>query len=139
MKHPYVCVIGLGRFGAELATELARRGCRVTAVDRDPGVAELIADRVDHALVADIDSRGTLDELHLVSFDAVCVAVGRELLPFLEVVSALGEEARSKIYCRALNDAHRLLIERLGLKHVMEVEKFAACHFADQIDGPEQA
>ncbi|MGC9452719.1 MAG: potassium channel family protein [Oceanipulchritudo sp.] len=136
MKHPHVCIIGLGRFGSALATELARRGCQVTAVDRDSTIVERIAERVDHALVADIDNRGVLEELHLEGFDAVCVAIGSELLPFLEVVSALGDEARGKIYCRTLNDAHRTLIERLGLKHAMEVEKIAASHFADEIYGP---
>ena len=41
-----IAVLGLGQFGNALATELARLGCEVLAVDSAPKVVEAIRDQV---------------------------------------------------------------------------------------------
>jgi len=133
MTHPRICVIGLGRFGSSLAGELARRGCRVTVIDRDSKALETLADLVDKAVIADVTARGALETLHLRDFDSVCVATGRELLPFLAVANAMGSDRLSRIHCRAGDGPQRFMLERLGIEHVMEVEKQAASHVADEL------
>jgi trk system potassium uptake protein TrkA len=133
MKPPRVCVVGLGRFGAALALELVRRGCRVTAVDCRESAIEAMRDTGAHLLLGDVTDKATLASLHLEDFEAICVTTGRKLLPLLAVVSNLEEQARSKVHCRVLNELQRTLLERLGLRQEMEVEKLAADHFATEI------
>ncbi|WP_298180813.1 NAD-binding protein, partial [Saccharomonospora sp.] len=46
-----VVVIGLGRFGGSLATELTRLGCEVLGLDRDAKRVQHFADVLTHTAV----------------------------------------------------------------------------------------
>lgn len=134
MKHPRVCVIGLGRFGSALATELSRKGCSVTAIDRREELLAPIVEWVDEPVIANVTDQTILPQLHLERFDWICVASGKDLLPGLAVASALGPERLDRIYCRPVNEVHRFMLERLGIEHILEVEALAATHAAARID-----
>ena len=71
-----VLVIGAGRFGTSVATELERMGHEVLVVDRDAAVIEAVADQVTHAVVGDATDADTLRELGVADFDVVVVAIG---------------------------------------------------------------
>ena len=51
-------VIGLGRFGVSVATELYKMGHEVLAIDSNVERIDEIADSVTHAVCADADRRG---------------------------------------------------------------------------------
>ena len=46
-------VIGLGRFGSEVAIRLCQLGCEVLAVDRESDPVQQISSEVTHAVTAD--------------------------------------------------------------------------------------
>jgi trk system potassium uptake protein TrkA len=135
MKAPLICVIGLGAFGFELALELSRRGACVTAIDRNGDLVGEIADQIARPLVADVTDMTMLKQLHLESFDVVCVAIVHELLPVLTVLSVMEEEkAMDKLYCRLpRNKTFRLLYQQLGLKQLLDFEYLAASRVAEEL------
>ena len=72
-------VIGLGRFGAEIATKLYECGEEVLAIDNDEQLVDKIADRVTRAVSADARDRDVLESLGVGSFERAIVAVGSDL------------------------------------------------------------
>jgi trk system potassium uptake protein TrkA len=50
-------VLGLGKFGAEVALQLASEGCEVLAVDKNPDLVDEVKDRVTRAAIADVTER----------------------------------------------------------------------------------
>ena len=73
-------VIGLGRFGVSVATELYRMGHEVLAIDRSVERVEEIADSVTHAVCADATDEAELGSLGLRNFDVAVVSIGSDLL-----------------------------------------------------------
>ena len=72
-------VIGLGRFGTELATRLYARGEEVMVIDTDEQLIDKIADRVTRAVAADARDLDVLTKLGVENFDHAVVAVGSDL------------------------------------------------------------
>ena len=72
-------VIGLGRFGTELATRLYACGEEVMAIDTDELLIDKIADRVTRAVAADARDIDVLRKLGVGNFGRAIVAVGTDL------------------------------------------------------------
>ena len=72
-------VIGLGRFGAEMALKLYDCGEDVLAIDTDENTIDKIADRVTKAVAADARDLDVLEKLGVDGFDRAIVAVGSDL------------------------------------------------------------
>ena len=67
-------VIGLGRFGAEMALQLYSHGEDVLAIDTDEIIVDKIADRVTKAVAADARDIDVLRKLGVGNFDRAVVA-----------------------------------------------------------------
>ena len=72
-------VIGLGRFGLEMAAKLYECGEDVLAIDTDETIIDKFADRVTRAVAADARVIDVLRKLGADSFDRAVVAVGSDL------------------------------------------------------------
>ena len=130
---PRVCVPGAGRFGSALARELKLRGCHVTLVDCDPKALERRNGVADRCLVADIGEKEALAKLDLASYDAICLTMGREMLPSIHFCLCAGPELTGRIHCRPAHDLHRQVLARLGVKNLLEVEQSASVEMGRQI------
>ena len=73
-------VLGLGRFGRELALQLSRQGEDVLAVDRDRKCVDDVADDVTRAVTANFKEEDVLEELGVSSCDVVILSVGSDLM-----------------------------------------------------------
>ena len=69
-------VLGLGKFGSEVARQLASDGAEVLAVDREPHLVDVVKDVVARAAIADVTDRDALNALGVDTLDAVVVALG---------------------------------------------------------------
>ena len=110
--HSYV-VIGLGRFGGELATRLYAGGEEVLAVDVDEGPVDRIADGVTRAVAADAQNRDVLKKLGVGSFDRAIVAVGSDLGASALITMNLKALGVPYVLCKASDDTHREILEKL--------------------------
>ena len=116
--HSYV-VIGLGRFGGELATRLYAGGEGVLAVDVDEGPVDRIADGVTRAVAADARNRDVLKKLGVGSFDRAIVAVGSDLGASALITMNLKALGVPYVLCKASDDTHREILEKLGADRVI--------------------
>ena len=72
-------VVGLGRFGSEVARQLYRCGCEVLAIDVKSELVQQISADVTHAAVADSRDKEVLRMLGVGEFDCAVVAIGDDL------------------------------------------------------------
>ena len=119
-------VIGLGRFGAELAAKLYECGEEVLAVDTDESIIDKIADRVTRAVAADARDRDVLEKLGAGNFDRAVVAVGSDLAASALITMHLKALNVPFIMCKAHDDTYREILEKLGADRVIIPEREVA-------------
>ena len=119
-------VIGLGRFGAELATKLYECGEEVLAVDTNETIVDKIADHVTRAVAADARDLDVLEKLGTENFDRAVVAVGSDLAASALITMNLKTLNVPFIMCKAHDDTYREILERLGADRVVLPEREVA-------------
>ena len=72
-------VIGLGSFGATVATQLMGLGHDVIGIDCNKEYVESISNDLTHAVIADATDERVLDELNINQCEAVVVAIGEDI------------------------------------------------------------
>lgn len=123
-------VAGLGRFGSELARQLAYHGCEVLAIDTNADLVQQVADHVTHAVVADATDKAVLKALDAGEFDCAIVAIGGSLADSALATLAFQELGVSKIIAKAHDETHKKLLVKLGAHQVMVPEKDQAARLA---------
>ena len=116
-------VIGLGRFGAELATRLYACGEEVMAIDTNGQLVDKIADRVTRAVAADARDVDVLKKLGAGNFDRAVVAVGSDLAASALITMNLKSLGVPYILCKAHDDTYREILEKLGATRVIIPER----------------
>ena len=112
-------VIGLGRFGAEMALQLYSHGEDVLAIDTDEIIVDKIADRVTKAVAADARDLDVLRKLGVEDFDRAVVAVGSDLAASALITMNLKTLGVPYILCKAHDDTYREILEKLGASRVI--------------------
>ena len=72
-------VIGLGRFGSEVARKLSEQKGEVLAMDRRNDLVQQLSNHVTHAVVGDSQDKEVLRALGAGNFDCAVVAIGGDL------------------------------------------------------------
>lgn len=119
-------IIGLGRFGFELAVRLYACGEEVLAIDRDEAIVNRIADRVTRAVVADAQDYDVLARLGADHVDRAVVAIGSDLGASALITMNLKTLKVPYVLCKAQNDTHKEILERLGANRVIIPERETA-------------
>ena len=112
-------VIGMGLFGAEVARQLCRQGCEVLAMDIRNDLIQQIADDVTHAVVGDGQDKEVLRSLGAGNFDCAIIAIGDDLAASVLTVMNLKELNVPFVVCKAHDDTHRRVLEKLGADRVV--------------------
>ena len=116
-------IIGLGRFGSEMAVKLYECGEDVLAVDQDEVLVDKIADRVTRAVAADAKDLDVLKKLGAGNFDRAVVAVGSDLAASALITMNLKSLGVPYILCKAHDDTYRAILEKLGANRVIIPER----------------
>ena len=134
-KKKYICVIGLGQFGMELARELARN-CEVLALDRDENLVYSIADDVQRALVIDARDYTSLKQVVTTDFDEVVVSLGESLEASILCTLHLKKIGIKMIRAKVMSEDHAAILHSLGVQEVIFPERETAWRLAAQIVNP---
>ena len=78
-----VAVIGIGRFGRSVATELYNLGHDVLAIDKIEERVQDMLGKVTYPVSGDATNESTLRELGIASYDAAIVAIGSDTVSSL--------------------------------------------------------
>lgn len=129
-------VIGLGRFGSGVARELCRLGCEVLAMDVDSELVSQVANEVTHAVVGDGTDREVLRALGAGEFDCGVVAIGDNLGASVLATMNLKELGVPKVICKAHDDTHCRVMEKLGADQIVIPEMEQASRLARSLSSP---
>ena len=132
---PPVMVIGLGRFGISLASELTANGVEVLGVDADSRVVKEHAPYLTDAVVADTTDPEALEQLGLDDIECVVVAVGTQLEASILTVSHLLDAGVPDIWAKASSEAHGRILSQLGVHHVVHPERDTGRRVAHLLGG----
>lgn len=129
-------VLGLGRFGKEMALQLARGGAEVLAIDRERKIVEEVADEVTRAVTANLRDKEALQELGVAECDEVILSVGSDLAASVLAVVNLKAIGVKHLVCKAYDEVHRDVLLRLGADQVLIPEQEFAAKLAAQMISP---
>lgn len=129
-------VIGLGTFGYSVATELAKRGIEVIAVDSDSEQVEKISNFVTQAFAFDATKEENLKEIGIEDVDAALVAVGPPISESLFILLLLKELNVKEVTVKVLDPLHAKLTKKLGADRVIFPEKETAIKFVESVTSP---
>ena len=116
-------VIGLGRFGSALARQLGRLGAEVLAMDVRSDLVQQISGDITHAVVGDAQDKEVLRALGVRNFDCAVIAIGDDLAASVLTTMNLKELGVPYIVCKAHDETHRRVLEKLGVDRVVIPEQ----------------
>lgn len=129
-------VIGLGKFGFNIAKTLYELGQEVTAIDVDKEVIQRIQDHSSQAVVTDATVSANLMALGVEEVDVAIVSLGEKMDASILVSLHLKELGLKEIWVKAISEDHGKILEHLGVTEVIHVEKDMAHRIAQNLSRP---
>ena len=115
-------VIGMGRFGKSVATELYQMRHEVLAMDEVEDNIAGIVDHVTDVVIGDAKDEAVLRSLDVQSFDCVVVAMAGTIEDSILITMMLKEMDAKSIVCKAQNERHAKILSQLGADKVIRPE-----------------
>ena len=119
-------VIGLGLFGSSVARQLCALGAEVLAIDTNYELVQQLSGDVTTAAVADARDAEVLRALGVQDCDSAVVAIGDDLAGSILATMNLKDLGIRQIVCKAHDETHRKVLEKLGADKVVIPEKEVA-------------
>ena len=129
-------VIGLGSFGATVATQLVSLNHDVIGIDSNKKYVENIYDQLTHAVIADATDEHVLRELNIQSCEAVVVAIGEDIEASILCVLHLKNLGMNKIWAKAKSKAHHMILTHLGVNKIIHPEEDMGTRIAQSLSYP---
>ena len=119
-------VIGLGLFGSSVARQLCTLGAEVLAIDTNSDLVQQVSTEVTNAVVADARDQEVLRALGVQECDCAVIAIGDDLAGSVLATMNVKELGIGQIVCKAHDEVHRKVLEKLGADKVVIPEKEVA-------------
>ena len=129
-------VIGLGNFGANVARELSELDCKVTAIDIDKGKVQLLQDKADLAIIADVTERSFLENLGVDNYDCFIVSTGKDSHASILIALHLKELGAAQIIVKANSEDHAKILYKVGATEAVIPEKQMAVKLSHSLARP---
>jgi trk system potassium uptake protein len=117
-----VVVIGLGRFGGQVAQSLLRLGHEVLGIDEDPRIVQQWSDDLTHVVQADSTDENALLQIGIREFSRAVVGIGTDIEASVLTVLALSELGIRDIWAKAISAKHGKILRSVGAHHVIYPE-----------------
>jgi trk system potassium uptake protein TrkA len=117
-----VVVIGLGRFGGQVADSLVRLGHDVLGIDENPKIVQSWSDRLTHVVEADATDEHALRQIGVPESSRAVVGIGTDIEASVLTVLSLAELGISEIWAKAISAQHGKILSAVGANHVIYPE-----------------
>lgn len=136
MRTQQFVVIGLGRFGSNLALELVDLGYEVMGIDRNEELVQELSDQLTHAVAADATDEEMLKSLGVRNFDCGIVAIGNDIQMSILAAILLKELGVKTVVAKAISMLHGRALEKLGVDRIIYPERDMGIRVAHQLVTP---
>jgi len=117
-----VVVIGLGRFGGQVAASLVRLGHDVLGIDENQQIVQSWSERLTHVVQVDSTDEDALRQLGVSDFTRAVVGIGTDIEASVLTVLALAEIGIAEIWAKAITAKHGKILSAVGANHVIYPE-----------------
>ena len=115
-------VLGLGRFGRNVALSLEQMGYDVLGVDRDENIVEELSETLTQVVSFDIREVKALERIGISKFDTVIIA-STNLETSLMATMICKEKNVPEIVVKAIDERHAEMARKLGATAVVFAER----------------
>ena len=137
-----VLLVGLGRFGFNMAEKLNELDYEVMAIDKDESKVNGVLPLVTDAQIGDATNEAFLESLGVNSYDICFVTISADFQSSLVATALLKDLGAKRVVARASSEVHRKFLLRNGADDVFypakqvadwAVIRYAADHVLDYI------
>jgi len=136
MAKRQFAVIGLGRFGSEMASTLVELGQDVLGIDSDDERVAALSDTVPHLLTLNGMDARALRDAGVADVDVAVISIGANIEASLLIVMAVKEMGVKYIMAKATTLMHGRILEKLGVDRVVYPEREMAIRMAHSLVVP---
>ena len=134
MKH--FVVIGLGKFGKEIAAELTALGNEVLAIDADKKRVDEVKDQATTAVIADARDKTVLSEFVSPDVDAAILNLGDSLEANALATLNLAQLGVRRIIVKAESSGFGQILQAIGATELVQPEREGARLLARRLHTP---
>ena len=116
-------VVGLGTFGATVASELKRFGNSVVGIDIDERLVSNMAEQLDQALILDAKDENAMREAGVGDADVGVIAVASDLEASVLTAVNLKMLGVPTVWAKATTKRHHRILAKLGVDRVIHPEE----------------
>lgn len=126
-------IVGLGRFGTALATQLAQSGCELLVLDRDEEKIREMRELTDNAYVVSNLEKKTLQDTGIQNCDVAVVCIGSHIDTSILTTLNLVSMGIPTVIAKATSADHGAILEKLGAQ-VVYPERDMAVRLANRLE-----
>lgn len=128
-KNRYA-ILGLGRYGNVVATELIRNGAEVIAIDNDENLVNAASQNIPICKCADVTDPEVLEKLGIDNVDTVIIAMASNLEASVMATTICKEIGVKNIIVKCANEIHQKILMRVGADSTVLPEKESGLRLA---------
>ena len=121
-----VLLIGLGRFGRNMAQKLSELHYEVMAVDKEESLVNAVLPLVTDAQIGDATNEAFLETLGVDNYDICFVTIGADFQSSLVSTALLKDLGAKRVIARAASEIHKKFLLRNGADDVFYPAKQVA-------------
>ena len=136
MQGTKFLVIGVGKYGREIARKLADKGAEVYAFDNDEQKIDLIKDEIALGVTLDATNIKVLQSQNVTDVDAVVVSIGENFEATILTCVQLMELGVERIIARASGPQQIKILKKIGVTEILAPEDEVADAVAERLLNP---
>ena len=136
MQGTKFLVIGVGKYGREIARKLADKGAEVYAFDNNESKIDLIKDEIALGVTLDATNIKVLQSQNVTDVDAVVVSIGENFEATILTCVQLIELGVERIIARASGPQQIKILKKIGVTEILAPEEEVADAVAERLLNP---
>jgi len=131
--HKSYAVLGLGRYGKAVATELVNNGAEVLAVDMDEDIVNNAITDIPYCKCADVTEADVIKQLGIANIDVVIVGMANNLEASVMAIMLCKEVGVKNIIAKCSSEMHRKILLKVGADKVVFPENESGIRLAKNL------
>lgn len=136
MEDTRFAVIGVGKYGNQIALKLAHKGAEVLCFDVNEENIERIKDDVAYAVTMDCTDKKNLLAHNLEQVDAAVVAIGENFEATILTSVHLLDLGIKRVIARASGVQQKTILEKIGITEILAPENEVAEYMVETLMNP---
>ncbi len=131
------CIIGLGRFGKQLAKSLSEHNAEVLAIDSDEHEIAGVQNYVTQAICTEIIDTASLEAIGIENIDVAIIGIGENIAQSILIAAIIKKRFKHiKVVARATSETQKEILDLLKVDLVVRPEEEAAIALSDSLSSP---